>query len=148
VIDIFNYYVDYGFAAFFEERVRSDFFGKLMDITCGDSFYVIENKRGSTVGFGLLKKYHHPGVFGKAAEVACFIRPEYTRKGIGSLTLKVLLSDAKNMNISTLLSGISSLNEASIAFHTKHEFTECGRFKGIGEKHGNIFDVIWMQKSI
>jgi phosphinothricin acetyltransferase len=56
------------------------------------------------------------------------------------------ISEAKTMGIRIFLASISSLNEQSIQFHLKHGFVECGRFKGIGKKHGRTFDMIWMQK--
>lgn len=36
----------------------------------------------------------------------------------------------------------------SINFHKKNGFIECGRFQRIGRKHGQTFDVIWMQKML
>ena len=62
--------------------------------------------------------------------------------------LKRLISDARKMKIKTLLASISSRNKESIAFHKKHGFIECGRFKDIGRKRGKLFDVVWMQKVI
>jgi len=52
------------------------------------------------------------------------------------------------LKIKTLLASISSRNKESIAFHKKHGFIECGRFKDIGRKRGKPFDVVWMQKVI
>ena len=43
------------------------------------------------------------------------------------------------------LAHISSANQASIRFHSRHGFTECGRFREVGEKHGTVFDMVWMQ---
>jgi L-amino acid N-acyltransferase YncA len=40
------------------------------------------------------------------------------------------------------------LNAASLSFHKKHGFTECGRFRGIGKKKGQSFDVVYMQRAI
>ncbi len=148
VIDIFNYYIENSFAAFFEKRVESDFFNMLKDIILGNSFYVIEDKDSQIIGFALLKIFHDSEVFKRTAELGYFIKPEFTHKGIGTLILAILISDARKMNIRTVLASISSLNEESVSFHKKHGFFECGRFKGIGQKHGQTFDVIWMQKFI
>jgi phosphinothricin acetyltransferase len=146
--DIFNHYIEKSDAAFFEKKVSSVFFERLRDIVYGESLYVIGNEDGLTVGFGLLKQYHPSEVFKGVAEVGYFLRPGFTGKGFGTLMLKRLVSDARKFKIKTLLASISSRNRESIAFHKKHGFIECGRFKGIGRKRGKTFDVVWMQKVI
>jgi len=147
--DIFNHYIKKSHAAFFDKRVTPDFFKKLQDIVCRDSFYVIENEDGrQVIGFGLLKKYHPSEVFSGVAELGYFLKPDFTHRGLGTLMLHTLVADARKMKIKTLLASISSLNEESIRFHIKHGFFECGRFKYIGQKHGKSFDVVWMQKFI
>jgi L-amino acid N-acyltransferase YncA len=87
-------------------------------------------------------------VFNHTAELGYFIKPDYTVRGLGTLLLAQLIQDAKKMNIRVLLASISSLNEKSIEFHKKHGFFESGRFKGIGQKRGQIFDLVWMQNFI
>ena len=146
--DIFNHYIEKSHAAFFDKKVPPVFFEKLQDIVYGNSLYVIENEDGRAIGFGLLKQYHPSGVFKGVAEVGYFLDPEFTRKGLGTRMLKRLISDARTMKIKTLLASISSRNSESIAFHEKHGFVECGRFKDIGRKRGKLFDVVWMQKVI
>jgi phosphinothricin acetyltransferase len=46
----------------------------------------------------------------------------------------------------SLLANVSSRNEASLNFHLKNGFVECGRFKDVGTKFGEYFDVVWLQK--
>lgn len=36
----------------------------------------------------------------------------------------------------------------SLAFHRKHGFEDCGRFKGVGRKFGEDFDIVWMQRHL
>jgi L-amino acid N-acyltransferase YncA len=100
------------------------------------------------IGFGLLKRFHPSEVFNHTAELGYFIKPDYTVKGLGTLLLAQLIRDARKMNIRVLLASISSMNEKSIEFHKKHGFFECGRFEGIGQKQGQVFDLVWMQHFI
>lgn len=55
---------------------------------------------------------------------------------------------AQRMGADTLLACISSLNLASIRFHQKQGFKECGRLARIGRKFEQDFDVVWMQKHL
>ena len=62
--------------------------------------------------------------------------------------LNHLVDKAKQKGIWSILASISSLNEGSINFHKKNGFIECGRFKNVGRKKGQIFDTVWMQKML
>jgi len=237
VIDIFNHFVENGFAAFPEKKIDYESFDKFKAMARGNSFYVIEvpelspvshvglNEAKShepelseakspeiiepsidaslsvdttaagvnvgigtelpaaslpmetappaeevaptaviperpplkaavavsekkVIGFALLKTHDPVPVFDRTAELSYFILPEYINKGFETLFLELLLADAKGLGIDSVLAGISSLNDASIKFHKKDGFTECGRFKRIGKKKGKDFDVVWMQKFV
>lgn len=50
----------------------------------------------------------------------------------------MLINDARKADVDTLLVHISLLNEGGIVFHKRYGFTECGRFKRIGRKRGNV----------
>jgi phosphinothricin acetyltransferase len=109
---------------------------------------VAKNEGGTILGFGFLRAHNPIPSFSRTAEITYFIRPEQTRKGIGSLMLEYLTGEAKKKGISSILASISSLNEESVRFHRKHGFVECGRFRQVGKKKGEFFDVIWMQKML
>ena len=148
VIGIFNYYVENSFAAFPEDPVPHQFFDLLVNMSAGYPFQVAKDGDGTVLGFALLRPHNPMPVFSRTAEIACFISPEHIGKGIGSAMQDVLLHEACDKGISSILAGISSLNSASIAFHRKRGFQECGRFLKIGRKWGQEFDVVWMQKMI
>jgi L-amino acid N-acyltransferase YncA len=95
-----------------------------------------------------LKKYHPYPAFDRTAEAGYFILPEFTRSGLGGLLLKTLETEARSVGIDNLLANISSLNPASLSFHAKHGFRECGRFRKILKKFGQDLDIVWMQKAL
>jgi L-amino acid N-acyltransferase YncA len=148
IIDIFNYYVENSFAAYPESKVPREFFGSFLNLTRGYPFLVAKDMCGKVVGFGSLRPYSLLSTFSRAAEITNFISPEHTGIGIGQRILDCLLDQARKMGIVTILASISSLNQASLAFHKKNGFMECGRFVGIGQKMGKGFDVVWMQKMV
>ena len=67
---------------------------------------------------------------------------------LSALPLDAVLKKLKSLGIDTLLANISSHNQPSRAFHEKHGFRECGRFKRISRKFGQDVDIVWMQKFI
>lgn len=148
IIDILNYYIENSFAAYPETKHSYQAFDKFIQVSEGYPTAALKLPNGKTVGFGMLRSYHHLPVFSYAAEFTVFFDPDHTRMGLGSTLLEYLLKEGMEKGITTILANISSLNMASIKFHTKNGFKECGRFKGIGIKNGQIFDMVWMQKML
>jgi L-amino acid N-acyltransferase YncA len=148
VIDIFNHFIRHSYAAFPEETVDYHFFDRFMEISRVYPALVIQTGDHQVVGFGLMRPHHFADSFKRTAEVAYFILPEYTRKGLGSAMLDLFVREAGPRGIDSLLANISSRNEESIRFHLKNGFRECGRFLRVGRKFGEDFDVVWMQKQL
>ena len=148
IIDIYNYYVENSFAAYPESKVPHEFFGFFLNLTQGYPFLVAKDMSGKVVGFGSLRHYSPLPTFSGAAEITNFISPEHAGIGIGQKILDNLLDQVGRLGIITILASISSPNQASLAFHKKNGFVECGRFVGIGRKMGQTFDVVWMQRTV
>ena len=148
VTNIYNYFIENSFTTYQEKPLDQSFFEDLREIAIRGAFYVVDTGEKVVVGFALLKKYQNVECFKRAAEVSYFILPKHTGKGLGSKLFSRLIDDARTMGIDTLLASISSLNEASLEFHKRIGFTECGRLKKVGKKMGMDFDVVWMQKFI
>ncbi len=150
MLEIFNYYIENSFAAYLETPVGPEFFQTSHDE--GESnksehspFYVIE-ENNRVIGIGALRPYFPFRNFQHTGVVSYFILPEYTREGLGAKLLDILCQDAKKKNMKSLLANVSSKNQASLSFHLKHGFVECGRFKAAGKKFETYFDIVWLQK--
>ena len=150
VIDILNFYIEDGFAAFPREKVSYEFFDILLKMTAGYPAIIVTDKdrADEVVGFALMRPYHLMKTFQRTAQAGYFLRPEYTRRGIGRKIMEFFTAEAGKMGVDSLLADISSLNEASIKFHRKMGFELCGRFRRVGRKHDRDFDVVWMQKML
>lgn len=148
VIDIYNHYVDHGFASYREVRLPYEAFDRFLAISKGYPAYVSVRPDGEVDGFGFLHAWHPSECFQRTAEITYFFHPGATRQGTGSRLLTRLLDEAATLRIDRILASISSRNPDSIAFHRKHDFVECGRFPQVGHKHGVDFDVVWMVKHL
>jgi len=148
VIDIFNHYVDNSFAAYPETNLPYEAFDKLLDMSRGYPTIAARDEAGAVLGFGMLRPYSPIPAFAHTAEISYFVRPDCRGSGVGSAMLQYLLTQARQQGITSILAGISSRNEPSIAFHGKHGFQQVGRFREIGIKRDEVFDVVWMQKML
>jgi phosphinothricin acetyltransferase len=77
-----------------------------------------------------------------------FITPDAVGKGFGTRILGQLTDDARKAGMKALVANRSSKNEAGIHFPKRHEFEEAGNLAGVGEKFGNPFDILWMQRAV
>jgi phosphinothricin acetyltransferase len=145
--EIFNHYVRETYAAYPIEDVDPVFFQSLLREAASYPLYVVKGDE-CLLGFGMIRPYLPFPSFRHTAQISYFIRPDHTRKGLGTLLLEHLTADARARGIRIFLANISSRNEPSLRFHAKHGYSECGRLKGIGEKFGARFDIVWMQKQI
>lgn len=100
------------------------------------------------VGFCLLKSYNSFSTFNHTAEISYFIDEKHSGKGLGKMALDKLTDIARKQGITTILASVSSKNAHSLSFHRKNGFNKCGRFRQIGRKFGETFDVIWFSKKI
>jgi phosphinothricin acetyltransferase len=126
VMEIFNYYVENSLAAFPENKLPVEAYGMFLKMTQGYPAYVLR----------------------ETAEISYFLKPDSAKKGIGTQALRKLEEEAIKKGIRKILACISSENIASIKFHQKNGFTECGCFHHAGKKHGRYFDLVWMEKDI
>jgi len=145
IIPIFNYYAATSYAAYPEMPVNERFFEFLREGTL--AFYVLEHKK-RVVGFGLIKPVLPFPAFMKTGMLTYFLQQEFTGQGFGNILLKRLITDATEMGMTSLVANMASKNTASIRFHTNHGFTEVGRLHNAGNKFGEPFDVLWMQKML
>jgi phosphinothricin acetyltransferase len=145
VMRIFNHYAAASFAAYPEGPVPPQFFGPLTEGAV--SAVVLENA-GDVAGFGLLKPFLPFPVFRRTGMLTYFLAPGSVGKGLGSRLLERLAADARKAGMTILVANMSSRNEASIRFHTRHGFTAAGNLAGVGEKFGEPFGIVWMQRAV
>ncbi len=148
IIAVFNQFVEHSFAAYPTRPVGNEFIERLQRMAAEYPVLTVKDKTLRVVGFGLLHAFHPADSFRRTAEVGYFLDPSVVGRGIGTSLLEHLIEGARAKGIRTILASISSRNEESLAFHRRRGFVEVGRFRRIGEKFGEDFDVVYMQRDI
>jgi L-amino acid N-acyltransferase YncA len=148
VVGIFNDYVANSFAAYPDTPVPLGFFDKMLEMAEGYCAIVATGDDGRVIGYGMLRPYHFASTLKRTAELTYFLKSDCTRQGVGKAMLDFLVREAKRLGIDNLTASVSSLNPASIAFHLKNGFVECGRFSRVGRKFDQDFDVLWFQRRL
>jgi phosphinothricin acetyltransferase len=145
VMRISNHYAATSFAAYPDGPLAPQFFVPLRE---GALSAIVLESDGGIAGFGLLKPFLPFPAFRKTGMLTYFLAPEVTGKGFGSRLLERLSEDARKKGMTMLVANMSSKNEASIRFHKRHGFSVAGNLAGVGEKFGEPFGVLWMQRTV
>ncbi len=103
---------------------------------------------GALCGYVILAQYKKRGAYDDTAEVAVYLKPDYTGRGIGSRALSFIKEVAKRERIHTLIASICGENTASIRLFEKNGYFKCAHYKEVGIKFGRLLDVISYQKII
>ncbi len=148
LIGIFNYYVANSLAAFRDKQVGIGYFERIWAEQGELPAVAVETEDGKFIGYGRLSPYKPVSTLSKTAVITYFIMPDHTGAGLGTRVLDYLVERARPMGIDRILASISSPNEASIEFHKRNGFVECGRFPEVAKKNGIVFDLLWMVKKI
>ncbi len=100
------------------------------------------------IGFGTMLHSCKDEAFSHSAQLAYFLLPEHTGKGLGAAMLAILIQHAEKLGIWNLFAVVASNNQRSITFHQKQGFVECGRLNKVGYTNGSYFDIVFYNKNI
>ncbi|MBN2780423.1 MAG: N-acetyltransferase [Candidatus Marinimicrobia bacterium] len=101
---------------------------------------------GAVCGFCYFAPYKKRPAYDRSAELTLYLKPAFTRRGIGRLALERLEILARESGIKVLLGIISGENVESIRLFEAGGFHACAHFREVGEKFGRVLDVMGYEK--
>ncbi len=137
ILEIYNYYINFGLANFEEEEMSYDeFFELYRSIIKLDLPFLVAKKDNKIVGFVYLNKFRTKSGYKHTFENSIYIDNKYQGMGIGNdLLVKLLEASKKNPNIKNIIAVIGSFDsESSIRIHKKNGFQTIGILKKVGFK--------------
>lgn len=103
--------------------------------------YIYE-ENGRVAGYASLSRYRDRKAFDPAVEISVYVHKDDRGRGIGSSLMRETLSYAEACKeIGTVISLITSENEASIHMHEKFGFSYCGQIRNAGVKFGRVLNL-------
>jgi L-amino acid N-acyltransferase YncA len=148
VKDLYNYYVLTSTATYYTEKISAE---ELLEfIPVGHPKYrsFTIKADGEFCGFCYFGPYKKRQAYDRTAEVSVYLTPGFTGRGIGNMALEHLEKIAQGKGISVLIGIISGDNEPSIKLFEQCGYEKCAHYHQIGEKFGNVLDVVSYQKII
>ena len=148
VKEIYDYYILNSTATFHTDLISIEELKSLILIAHPKYKSFLIDYEGETYGYCYISQYKKRQAYDRTAEITIYLKPEYSGKGIGKETLKLIETVAKNKEISVLIGIITGENHVSVGLFEKCGFEKCAHFKKVGEKFDRLLDVVAYQKII
>lgn len=110
--------------------------------------WLVCEERGRVVGYAYAGRAFERAAYGWNAEISCYLAPEARGRGIGRALYARIEARLTALGYYKLFAVVTSANEASVAFHHALGFRDAARFRSVGYKLGEWYDVLWLEKEL
>ncbi len=143
LLDIYNYEVENGVATLdINKKTLSDWEKWYDNHNIENHPLIVAEIDGKVAGYATLSSYREKEAYRSTVELSVYVSPDCRQMGVGTALMEnIILLAKKDESIHTVVSVITSGNEASCRLHEKFGFTFCGTIKEVGIKFGNFVDI-------
>jgi phosphinothricin acetyltransferase len=143
--DIYNYYVLTSTATYQVKPEPLDARRTWFDAHDVLHPIVVAEEDSEILGWGSLSRVSVREAYDRTVENSVYIHHQHHRRGIGAAILADLVRRARESGHHTIIAGIDSEQEPSLALHERFGFERVARFREVGYKFGRWLDRIDMQ---
>jgi L-amino acid N-acyltransferase len=104
-----------------------------------------EGNPGRIEGWASISRWSERAAYDDTGEISVYVREDCRGRGIGTALTDAILKAAKTVGIHTVISRVTSGNEASTKLHAAMGFCLVGVLREVGHKFGRILDVDILQ---
>ncbi len=143
LLSIYNYEVLHGTATLdLHAKTAKDWNVWYATHRLGNHFSLTAEADGIAIGYATLSGYREKEAYKTTAELSIYVAADQRQKGVASALLAEIIRIARQRgDLHTIVSVITSGNDASIALHKKFGFTYCGTVREVGTKFGRMLDI-------
>ncbi|MEO0990605.1 MAG: N-acetyltransferase family protein [Pseudomonadota bacterium] len=131
-----------------EERSPGDMRAALADAAVQGWPWLVAERSGDVVGYATYKPFRSGPGYARCMEHSIHLAVGARGAGLGRALMDRLQEAALSRGVRVLVAGISGANTTALSFHEALGFETVGRMPEVGEKHGHVFDLVLMQKSL
>jgi L-amino acid N-acyltransferase YncA len=105
----------------------------------------VAEKRNVIVGFSSIGPFRNWAAYKYSVENSVYVAKDDRGKGIGKLLLAPLITEARQLQMHTIIASIDTSNETSLRLHKSFGFEEVAHFMQVGYKFGRWLDLKFLQ---
>lgn len=111
--------------------------------------FVVCECDGEVVGYAYATPWRTKPAYRHTVESTIYLAPDHTGRGLGRRLLCALQRQCALASAEQMIAVIAdSGNPASVALHRACGFTDAGRLRNVGRKHGRLIDTLLMQHDL
>ena len=143
LLSIYNYEVVYGVATLdLQPKTLEEWWIWYKAHNVENHPLLVAEKDGVVIGYATLSSYREKEAFRSTVELSIYIHRDYRGGGVATALMEAILGEARaDERTHTVVSVITSGNEASEKLHKKFGFEYCGCIKEVGIKFGEYRDI-------
>jgi L-amino acid N-acyltransferase YncA len=147
---IYAHYVEQSVATF--ETVApgaGDWAAKIAGSAAAGWPFLVAVEDGEVIGFAYVATWRDRPAYAATVEDTIYLAPGRSGRGTGRTLLGELLARATRAGAEQSIAVIADSGDpSSMALHRALGFTEAGRLRRVGHKHGRVLDVVLMQADL
>lgn len=114
--------------------------------TFGDKYpLIVAETDQEVIGYCCLSPFNKKPAYQHTVELSIYLSSPHRGTGIGSMLMQEIIKRARRLQFHSIISLITSGNEASIKLHQKFGFQFAGKLREVGYKFGEWLDVDYYQ---
>ncbi|MEZ0049669.1 L-amino acid N-acyltransferase YncA [Mycobacterium sp. MAA66] len=111
--------------------------------------FLVAERDGRIAGYAYCMPWNPRPAYRGTVEDSIYLAPWATGQGVGTELLGALLEACATGQVREVIAVIADSGDpSSIALHRKLGFTDAGRLRNVGRKHGREIDTVLLQRSL
>lgn len=111
--------------------------------------FLVAEADGTVAGYAYASPWRPKPAYRHTAEDSVYLAPACRGKGLGRHLLDALLAACATAGVQQVIAVIADTGDpASVALHRACGFTDAGRLRKVGHKHGRWIDTVLLQRAI
>jgi L-amino acid N-acyltransferase YncA len=150
VAGIFAFYVSSSVATFEEDPPGVAQWRQRRDELAGRGLpFLVAEAGGTVAGYAYATPWRPKPAYRHTVEDSVYLDPAHRGQGLGRRLLDALLARCTETGVRQVIAVIADTGDpASAALHRACGFTDAGRLKEVGDKHGRRIDTLLMQRGL
>jgi L-amino acid N-acyltransferase YncA len=150
VASIFGHYVRTSVVTFETTPPTVEHWHQVLDdVTNRGLPFLACERAGRVVGYAYAAPWRAKQAYQHTVESTVYLAADHVGRGLGRPLLSELLRCCEHVGVAQVIAVIADSGDpASVALHRACGYTEAGRLRGVGRKHGRFIDTVLMQRDL